>query len=188
LYGKSWINYTGAYENDLSAFSYRPCLFCMENHGWNTQWHEEEMISLPAAGRTVPSGSRSACAAASDPCGGRALSTTRSAHWPAWPQLSPRLPSPMRGRYSHHHTTLYILYRDSLMKYTGRCENGFNVLGSARPRSAGRSGPPPLAPPPPRPPLPPLLRRAACPARRRWSKKSVSLAQKMHVGPCIPVG
>jgi hypothetical protein len=34
-----------------------------------------------------------------------------------------------RGRWSHSDATLYILYRESLMKYTGWYQNDFNVQG-----------------------------------------------------------
>jgi hypothetical protein len=34
-----------------------------------------------------------------------------------------------RGRCSPSDATLYILYRESLMKVTGRCQNDFNVRG-----------------------------------------------------------
>jgi hypothetical protein len=34
-----------------------------------------------------------------------------------------------RGRWSPYHTALSILYEESLMKYTGWCENDLNVQG-----------------------------------------------------------
>jgi hypothetical protein len=34
-----------------------------------------------------------------------------------------------RRRWSHDHATLYTLYGESLMKYTGGCQNDFSVQG-----------------------------------------------------------
>ena len=34
-----------------------------------------------------------------------------------------------RGRWSHNHTALSILYEESLLEYTEWCEHDFNVQG-----------------------------------------------------------
>jgi len=66
--------------------------------------------------------------------------------------------SPSRGRYSHPHTTMCILYEASLMRYTGWCANDLNVHGYTRPSW-------PCARPPPgcrlRPPRRPAARATA---------------------------
>jgi hypothetical protein len=36
---------------------------------------------------------------------------------------------PRRRRYSHSEAALHILYGESRMKYTGWCQNDFNVQG-----------------------------------------------------------
>jgi hypothetical protein len=40
--------------------------------------------------------------------------------------------APGRGGQSHSHATLYILYRESLVKHTGRCQNNFGAQGWRR--------------------------------------------------------
>jgi hypothetical protein len=40
-----------------------------------------------------------------------------------------------RGRSRYSRTALYILYRESLLKYTGRCENAFSVHGCNAPEA-----------------------------------------------------
>jgi hypothetical protein len=55
-------------------------------------------------------------------------------------QLSPSPSKPRRGRLSHSHATLYILYGESRIKCTGWCQNDFNVQDYQSP-SAGRGSP-----------------------------------------------
>ena len=68
-------------------------------------------------------------------------------------QVSQRGSLPRRGRRSHSDAALYILYEQSLMKYTGWCQNDFNVRGYRCPGSCSpsRAALPRALPPSPSP-------------------------------------
>ena len=79
---------------------------------------------------------------------------------------------------------LYILYGGSLVKYTGRCQNGLKRPGPAPDRGLLRGLHDPVEPL--------RLREVAdLPTRASTavlSEEGARLAQKLQVGPCIPVG
>jgi hypothetical protein len=60
-------------------------------------------------------------AASAEPAVARFQCASNATFWliVKWLRQSPV--SPGRGRRSHSETTLYILYRELLVKYTGRC-------------------------------------------------------------------